>query len=128
MPGAVSTAHATCDGFCFVKATACGPQLPGKKACIKPVPIPGYFSDEFTEVKLVLREVPMLLTAARITMLRPTAIRQYSMAVAADSLRKKFKSNFFIQKLLPTPAAILRAMPAQNLDFAGYRLVEEQPQ
>ena len=43
-----------------------------------------YFSDEFTEVKLVLRLVPMPLTAARITMLRPTAIRQYSIAVAPD--------------------------------------------
>ena len=43
-----------------------------------------YFSDEFTEVKLVLRVVPMPLTAPRITMLRPTAIRQYSMAVAPD--------------------------------------------
>jgi hypothetical protein len=43
-----------------------------------------YFSDEFTEVKLVLRVEPMPLTAAMITMLMPTAIRQYSMAVAPD--------------------------------------------
>jgi len=109
MPGAVSTAHATCDGFCFVKATACGPQLPGKKACIKPVPIPGYFSDEFTEVKLVLREVPMLLTAARITMLRPTAIRQYSMAVAPDSSWRSLENNFRIEP----PAGTTTGSPMQ---------------
>ena len=43
-----------------------------------------YFSDEFTDVNLALRVVPMLLTAVMITMLRPTAIRQYSMEVAPD--------------------------------------------
>jgi hypothetical protein len=43
-----------------------------------------YFSDEFTEVNPVLRELPMPLTAAMITMAMPTAIRQYSMAVAPD--------------------------------------------
>ena len=43
-----------------------------------------YFSDEFTEVKLPLRVVPMLLTAAMITKAIPVAIRQYSMAVAPD--------------------------------------------
>lgn len=43
-----------------------------------------YFSDEFTEVKLLLRVVPMLLTTAMITKAIPVAIRQYSMAVAPD--------------------------------------------
>ena len=48
------------------------------------VPSAAYFNDEFTEVKLPLREVPMPLTAAMITNAIPVAIRQYSMAVAPD--------------------------------------------
>jgi hypothetical protein len=60
-----------------------------------------YFSDELIEVKLVLSVVPMPLTAARITMLMPTAIRQYSMAVAPDSSCRNLEINFRItEKLL----------------------------
>jgi hypothetical protein len=44
----------------------------------------GYFSDAFTEVNLLLSVVPIPLTAARITILRPVAIKQYSIAVAPD--------------------------------------------
>src|SRR5487761_2271712 len=44
-----------------------------------------YFSEALTDVNPVLRVLPMPLTAVIITMLRPTAIRQYSMAVAPDS-------------------------------------------
>ena len=43
-----------------------------------------YFNELFNEENLPLSEVPMPLTAATITMLRPAAIRQYSMAVAPD--------------------------------------------
>jgi hypothetical protein len=56
-----------------------------------------YFSDEFTEVKLVLRVVPMPLTAAMIMMLMPTAIRQYSIAVAPDWSRRNFENTCRIQ-------------------------------
>jgi len=90
----------------------------------------GYFSDVFTEVKLVLSVLPMPLTAARITMLMPTAIRQYSMAVAPDSSHKNFESNFrIIEKLLSHASGILPTQCCrQNLDFNGYPRVEEQPQ
>jgi hypothetical protein len=57
-----------------------------------------YFSDEFTEAKPVLRELPMPLTAAMITMAMPTAIRQYSMAVAPDWSRRNFENTCRIQK------------------------------
>ena len=50
----------------------------------------GYFNDEFTEVKVPLRVVPMPLTAAMITKAIPVAIRQYSMAVAPDWSLQKF--------------------------------------
>jgi hypothetical protein len=57
-----------------------------------------YFSDEFTEAKPVFRELPMPLTAAMITMAMPTAIRQYSMAVAPDWSRRNFENTCRIQK------------------------------
>jgi hypothetical protein len=56
-----------------------------------------YFSDEFTDVNAVLRLLPMPLTAVIITMLMPTAIRQYSMAVAPDSSLKNFENIGSIQ-------------------------------
>jgi hypothetical protein len=56
-----------------------------------------YFSDEFTEVNLELRVLPMPLTAVMITMLRPTAIRQYSIAVAPDSSSRNFENSCRIQ-------------------------------
>jgi hypothetical protein len=56
-------------------------------------PFRRYFSDEFTEVNLASRVVPMLLTATRITMLKPTAIRQYSMAVAPDWSARNLESS-----------------------------------
>ena len=43
-----------------------------------------YFSDELIDVNLVFTVVPIPLTATRITIEMPTAIRQYSIAVAAD--------------------------------------------
>jgi hypothetical protein len=61
-----------------------------------------YFSEEFTEVKVPLREVPMPLTAAMITKAIPVAIRQYSMAVAPDWSLKNFEKIRRIQKLLST--------------------------
>ena len=53
---------------------------------LRPQATTGYFSDALIEVNLVLRLLPRLLTAATITMLIPAAIRQYSIAVAPDSL------------------------------------------
>jgi hypothetical protein len=50
-----------------------------------------YFSDELIDTKLVLRVLPIPLTAATMTMLIPTAIRPYSMAVAPDSSLKNFE-------------------------------------
>ena len=46
------------------------------------------------------RLVPMLFTATMITMEIPAAIRQYSMAVAPDSLFKKRETMVFISLLL----------------------------
>jgi hypothetical protein len=43
-----------------------------------------YFNDVFIELKLVFSVLPIPLTATRITMLKPAAIRQYSIAVAPD--------------------------------------------
>lgn len=60
-------------------------------------PIRRYFSDEFTEVKLLFSVEPMPLTATTITMLMPAAIRQYSMAVAPDSSPKNFEKRRRIQ-------------------------------
>ena len=79
-------------------------------AAVPPSPqrrLRGYFNDEFTEVKVPLRLVPMLLTAAIITKAIPVAIRQYSMAVAPDwSLINSEKSRR-IQKLLSTRHGLL---------------------
>jgi len=68
-----------------------------------------YFSDEFIEVKLVLRVPPMPLTAVRITMLRPTAIKQYSIAVAPDSLLRNFETSWRIQNSCRKNAGFCRA-------------------
>ena len=43
-----------------------------------------YCSDVLTVVNVVLRAVPIPLTAVMMTMLMPTASRQYSIAVAPD--------------------------------------------
>jgi hypothetical protein len=60
----------------------------GQQSCITPAWLQRYFSDPFTEVKVVLRLPPMPLTAAMITKAIPVAIRQYSMAVAPDWSRR----------------------------------------
>jgi hypothetical protein len=59
-----------------------------------------YFSDELTEVNIVLTLLPTPLTAVMITMLIPAAIRQYSIAVAPASSARNFENNRRIQKLL----------------------------
>jgi hypothetical protein len=77
-----------------------------------------YFSDEFTEVKPVLRELPMPLTAVMITMLRPTAIRQYSIAVAPDSSFRNREINCSIQKLpLADPERLHHPLMASKSKF-----------
>jgi hypothetical protein len=66
-----------------------------------------YFSDEFTEVNLPLRAVPIPLTAVMMTMLMPTAIRQYSIAVAPVSSSRNFEISRSIQNSCrPFPAGI----------------------
>ena len=74
-----------------------------------------YFNDEFTEVKVPLRPVPMPLTAAMITKAIPVAIRQYSMAVAPDWSLMNFEKSRRIQKLLSTRRGLL---PRQYLTEA----------
>src|SRR5258708_719671 len=105
----------------------CGLQIPSSNSCMTPAaglnPF-RYFSDAFTEANLVLRAVPMLLTAVMITMLRPTAIRQYSMAVAPDSSRRNLEISFRIQsscaaRVAPAPVAL------RNLGCIGCQRVEE---
>jgi hypothetical protein len=59
-----------------------------------------YFSDELTEVNIVLTLLPTPLTAVMITMLIPAAIRQYSIAVAPASSARNFENTRRIQKLL----------------------------
>ena len=69
----------------------------------------GYFNEEFTEVKVPLRPLPMPLTAVISTKAIPVAIRQYSMAVAPDWSLKKSEKSRRIQNLLSTPAGFSRA-------------------
>ena len=56
-----------------------------------------YFSDVLIVLKLVLRVLPIPFTAVIITMLRPTAIRQYSIAVAPASSFKNLEISCSIQ-------------------------------
>lgn len=58
-----------------------------------PLPIRRYLSDVLTLTNFVLSELPMPLTTVTITMLRPAAMMQYSMAVEADSSLENFLIN-----------------------------------
>lgn len=49
-----------------------------------------YFSELLTELNIVFRLLPRPLTAARIAIEIPAAIRPYSIAVAPDSFDKNF--------------------------------------
>jgi hypothetical protein len=73
-----------------------------------------YFSDEFTEVNLESRVVPMLLTATRITMLRPTAIRQYSIAVAPDWSARNLENRRRIQNSCRRSTGFSRAIASDG--------------
>ena len=59
-----------------------------------------YFSDELIDEKFVFSVEPIPLTAVTITMLRPAAIRQYSIAVAPDWSLRNLEINA-IAKTLP---------------------------
>jgi hypothetical protein len=83
-----------------------------------------YFSDVLIEVKLVLTVLPMLLTAVTITMLRPAAIRQYSMAVAPDSSRRNLEISCRIQNSLGAPISPTPT-PCRNLDINGCEYIDE---
>src|SRR5882724_10883442 len=103
----------------------CGLQVPSSNSCMTAAGLnPFYYlSDAFTELNLVLSAVPMLLTAVMITMLRPTAIRQYSMAVAPDSSRRNLEISCRIQsscaaRVAPAPVAL------RNLGCIGCQRVE----
>src|SRR4029077_9616766 len=85
-----------------------------------------YFSEVFIELKLALRLVPMPLTAVRITMLKPTAIRQYSMAVAPDSSLRNLEINCCIQNSCAQRLAS-SATPA-NLNSIGCEYIDEEPE
>jgi hypothetical protein len=54
-----------------------------------------YFSELLTELNMVFRLLPRPLTAARMAIEMPAAIRPYSIAVAPDSSDKNFKRAFF---------------------------------
>jgi hypothetical protein len=54
-----------------------------------------YFSELLTELNMVFRLLPRPLTAARIAIEMPAAIRPYSIAVAPDSSDKNFKRQYF---------------------------------
>ena len=84
-----------------------------------PLQCRGYFNEEFTEVKVPLREVPMPLTAAIITKAIPVAIRQYSMAVAPDWSPKNFEKSRRIQKLLSTRHGFFPRNMSLNLNWIG---------
>jgi hypothetical protein len=60
---------------------------------------PRYFSPVATDVNVVLRELPRLVTATMIAIEIPAAMRPYSMAVAADSSRQK-DANFDMKSSL----------------------------
>jgi hypothetical protein len=53
-----------------------------------------YFSELFTDVKVLLSCGPMPCTVATIASAMPLAIRQYSMAVAPDSSDQNFANKF----------------------------------
>jgi hypothetical protein len=96
----------------MAKARDGGPSL--RAAAWRGLPFRGYFNDEFTEVKVPLRVVPMPLTAAMITKAIPVAIKQYSMAVAPDSSLINLEKSRRIQKLLSTRHWLLpRQYPAE---------------
>jgi hypothetical protein len=79
-----------------------------------------YFNDVLMVEKLVLRVEPTPLTAAMIARLMPAAIRQYSIAVAADSSAQNFARIFFtIPPGIKVP--ILRVPPG-NLAAKSLRL------
>jgi len=52
-----------------------------------------YLSDVLTLANLVFKAVPMPLTTVTITMLRPAAMMQYSIAVEPDLSSKNFLIN-----------------------------------
>jgi hypothetical protein len=62
-----------------------------------------YFNDEFIELKLVLSVLPIPLTATTITMLRPAAMMQYSIAVAPHSSPRNLEISFCIQNSCQHP-------------------------
>jgi hypothetical protein len=78
-----------------------------------------YFNDEFTEVKVPLRPVPMPLTAAMITKAIPVAIKQYSMAVAPDSSLINLEKSRRIQNSCRRATGFSRANIRQKLDRIG---------
>src|SRR5579871_6397215 len=80
-----------------------------------------YFSDELIDENLVLTVLPMPLTAVMITMLSPTAIRQYSIAVAPDSSSRNREISCRIQNSC-------RLQLGRNLNSIGYRCIEEDPE
>jgi len=57
-----------------------------------------YFSEEFTEVNLVLSLVPRPLMTAMIARLMPAAISPYSMAVAPVSSARNARMSLFMMK------------------------------
>ena len=68
-----------------------------------------HFSEVLIELNMVFKLLPRPLTAARIAIEMPAAIRPYSIAVAPDSSDKNFKRLYFKTSLLgpsgktPTP-------------------------
>ena len=81
------------------------------------LPLRRYFSDEFTEVKLPFRVVPMPLTAAMITKAIPLAIRQYSMAVAPDWSLMNLEKSGRIQNSCRRATGSSRANIRCNLNW-----------
>ena len=68
----------------------------------------------------------MPFTAARITMLKPTAIRQYSMAVAPDSSLRNLEINCSIQNSLSPKRRSPLPLLCANLNSIGCEYVDEQ--
>lgn len=80
-----------------------------------------YFSELLTELNIVFRLLPRPLTAARIAIEIPAAIRPYSIAVAPDS----FEKNFAIADFKLTSTGGCERARSNNYSSSSKELVTE---
>jgi hypothetical protein len=84
----------------------------------------GYFNDELIDPKFVFSVEPIPLTAVMITTLMPTAMRQYSIAVAPDSSLRNLEISR-IAKTLPLAASPGHMHGVLKLEAIGCEVVDK---